>query len=97
MDKILPTNNIVPLPDHAAKYLKHMPSHVLNSIKSTLLYDKTPVKLPTGTNDRRSNGADAALRVNTNLVERAKTFTQAELFKKKYYRLPLKLLQNWVM
>ena len=35
--KILSTNNIAPLADHAAHYLKHMPEAALNTIKSTLL------------------------------------------------------------
>ena len=35
--KILSTNNIVPLADHVAHYLKHMPEAALNTIKSTLL------------------------------------------------------------
>ena len=89
MDKILPTNNIVPLPDHAAKYLKHMPSAALNSIKKEILYDKMPVLLLAA--DRRSNtNANVNYRTDDNIVERLKVFTSAELLKKKFYRIPLK-------
>ena len=86
--KILPTNNIVPIADHAAKYLKHMPDDALKTIKSTLLYEKIPVVLKS---DRRSNTSDTpADRTDNNIVKRTADFTPASLLKKVYYRIPLK-------
>ena len=86
--KILPTNNIVPISDHAAKYLKHMPSEALNTIKYTLLYEKTRVSLK---GDRRSHSSNTpADRTDDNIVKRTTDFTPASLLKKGYYRIPLK-------
>ena len=86
--KILPTNNVVPLSDHAAKYLKHMPANALSTIKSTLLYEKTPVMLAS---DRRSHSSNTpADRSDKNIEKRVASFTTANLLKKVYYRIPLK-------
>ena len=90
--KILPTNNITPIYDHARKILKHLPSDVLNSVRENLLYDKTPVWLPLVETDRRSiTNTTAANRSDKNLTNRIKTFNPDFLLTKKYYRIPLKI------
>ena len=90
--KILPTNNITPIYDHARKILKHMPAKALNSIRGNLLYDKTAVWLPLVETDRRSiTNTTEANRSDNNLTNRLKTFTPDFLLKKKYYRIPLKI------
>ena len=38
---ILPTNNTVSISNYSGKILKQMPAEALNTIKETLLYDKT--------------------------------------------------------
>ena len=90
--KILPTNNITPIYDHARKILKHMPSDALNSIRYNLLYDKTPVWMPLEEVDRRSIiNTTASNRSDLNLTNRIKDFNPAYLLKKRYYRIPLKI------
>ena len=90
--KILPTNNITPIYDHARKILKHMPADALNAIKSNLLYDKTPVWLPIVDADRRSiTNTTPENRSDKNLTSRIATFTPNFLLKKRYYRIPLKI------
>ena len=54
--RILPTNNTVSISDYSGKILKQMPEKALDTIKETLLYDKTKVVL-TGNRDRRSNNS----------------------------------------
>ena len=57
--RILPTNNTVSISDYSGKILKHMPAKALDTIKKTLLYDKTKVVL-TGNRDRRSDNLATA-------------------------------------
>ena len=54
--RILPTNNTVSISVYSGKTLKHMPAKALDTIKETLLHDKTKVVL-TGNRDRRSNNS----------------------------------------
>ena len=49
---ISPTNNIVDI--YSAKMLKKLPAKALDTIKETLLYERTPVVI-TNNADRRSN------------------------------------------
>ena len=93
--KILPTNNIVPLYDHAAKILKYMPSQALNTIKSSLLYEKTRVYSPTTNTDRRSiTDDDKVKRSDINLTKRLTTYTPAFLLKKDIIEFHLNFLLN---
>ena len=43
---ILPTNNTVDIYRYSEKMLKHLPVKALDTIKETLLYDKTKVIIP---------------------------------------------------
>ena len=88
--RILPTNNTVSISDYSGKILKHMPAKALDTIKETLLYDKTKVVL-TGNRDRRSNNsATAGDRTNTNLGSRIMEFHDL-LSQKKLLQNPSKI------
>ena len=72
--RILPTKNTVSISDYLGKILKHMPAKALDTIKVTLLYDKTKVAL-TGNRDKRSNNSAAAGdRTDANLGSRITEF-----------------------
>ena len=89
--KILPTNNITPLYDHAGKILKYMPTAALNTIKASLLYDKTKVYTPVADTDRRSiTDTDIVKRSDVNLRKRLTVYTPNFLKTNRYYRIPLK-------
>ena len=66
-----------------------MPAKALDTIKETLLYDKTKVVL-NGNRERRSNNsATAGDRTDANLGSRITEFHDLSS-KKNYYRTPLK-------
>ena len=71
------------------KMLKHLPAKSLDTIKETLLYDKTKVILPGG-RDRRWNTSNIPVeRTDANLGSRITEF-RALLPEKLYCRIPLK-------
>ena len=91
--RILPTNNTVSISDYSGKILKQMPEKALDTIKETLLYDKTKVVL-TGNRDRRSNNsATAGDKTDASLGSRITEFHDL-LSQKNYYRIPLKFFTN---
>ena len=91
--RISPTNNTLPLADHAAAILKHLPNKALDKIKKTLLYSREPVYL-TNQEDRRDNNEnDATKRSDGNLNKRITDF-HGQLGQKLYYRIPLKFFNE---
>ena len=87
--RISPTNNTVPLADHTAAILKHLPNKVLDEIKKTLLYSREPFFF-TNQEDRRDNNEnDATKRSDGNLNKRITDF-HGQLGQKLYYRIPLR-------
>ena len=86
--RILPTNNIVDIYRDLEKMLKHLPAKALDTIKETLLYNKTKVIIPGG-QDRRSNTTTGADRTDVNLGSRQTEFSSF-ISQKLHCRLPLK-------
>ena len=81
---ILPTNNTVDIYRYSEKILKHLPAKALDTIKGTLLYDRTKVIIPRG-QDRRSNtSTTAADRTDANLGSRQTEFNLVHLSHKNY-------------
>ena len=85
---ILPTNNTVGIYRYSEKMLKHLPAKALDTIKETLLYNKTKVIIPGG-QDRRSNTTTGADRTDVNLGSRQTEFSSF-ISQKLHCRLPLK-------
>ena len=86
---ILPTNNTVGIYRYSEKMLKHLPAKALDTIKETLLYNKTKAIIPES-RDRRSNtSTTAAGRTDVNLGSRQTEFSSF-ISQKLYYRIPLK-------
>ena len=72
--RILPTNNTVDIYRYSAQMLKHLPKKSLDTIKETLLYNKTKVVLA-GNRDRRlNNTTTVADRTDANLTSRITKF-----------------------
>ena len=73
--------------------LKHMPAKALDTIKETLLYDKTKVSL-SADKDRRSHSSQIlGDRTDQNLGSRITEF-HGMVSQKNYYRISLKFLTD---
>ena len=64
---ILPSNNTIPIADHAASILKHMTDDQLATINKTLLYSKKVVVIKKGNDRRAHNDDDASKRTDKNI------------------------------
>ena len=86
--RILPINNTVDIYRYSEKMLKHSPAKSLDTLKETLLYDKTKVILPGGRGRRSNTSNTSGDRTDANLGSRITKF-RTLLPQKLYYRIPL--------
>ena len=87
--RIFPTNNTVPLTDHAAAILKQLPNKALAKITKILLYSREPVYFTSQEDRRNHKDNDATKRTDANINKRIIDF-HGELGQKLYYRIPLR-------
>ena len=73
---ILPTNNTVDIYHYSAKMLKKLPAKALDTIKDTLLYEKTPAVIPNNADRRPNTSTTLADRTDANLGTRVADFIQ---------------------
>ena len=86
---ILPTNNTVDINRYSEKMLRYLPVKALDTIKGTLLYNKTKVIIPGGPERRPNTSTTAADRTDANLGRRQTEFSSL-ISHKLYYRILLK-------
>ena len=86
---ILPTNNTIDIYRYSEKMLKYLPAKALDTIKGTLLYNKTKVIIPGGRDRRPNTSTTAADRTDANLGRRQTEFSSL-ISHKLYYRILLK-------
>ena len=72
---ILPTNHPIDIYKYSEKMLKYLPAKALDTIKGTLLYNKTKVIIPGGQDRRPNTSTTAADRTNANLGRRQTKFS----------------------
>ena len=91
--RILPTDKTIEIYDYAESQLKYPPTDSLNKIKSSFLYDNSPVHLAADTDRRPNNANTEALRGDENLIWRKNNFA-GRISLDHAYRIPLGLITD---
>ena len=87
--RILPTINTINIYRYSEKMLKHLAATALDTMKETLLCNKTKVIIPGGRDKRSNTSTKATDRTDANLGSRQTKFNSL-ISQKLYYRIPLK-------